>query len=87
MLRRIRGQHRRTTGTLVSFSTLAHLLREEIAADERTSQQLEEAKIQLCDRTAGGLLVAYGISLDPDRNLSAGLQSRQSPRPCSSIQR
>jgi hypothetical protein len=72
MLRSIRREHRRTAGTLVSFSTLACLLREEIAADERTSQQLDEAKVQLCDRAAGGLLVAHGISLDPDGNLSAG---------------
>jgi len=79
MLRRIRRQHRRTTGTLVSFSTLAHLLREEIAADERTSQQLKEAKIQLCDRAAGGLLVAHGISLDPDGNLSAGTSVQAIP--------
>jgi hypothetical protein len=79
MLRWIRRQHRRTTGTLVSFSALAHLLREEIAADERTSQQLKEAKIQLCDRAASGLLVAYGISLDSDGNLSAGASVQAIP--------
>ena len=63
----------------MSFFTLARQLREEIEADNRTSQQLEEAKIQLCDRAAGGLLVAYGIALDPDGNLSAGASVQAIP--------
>ena len=54
-------------------------IREEITADEKTSEQLEDAKILLRDRAAGGLLVVYGISLDPDGKLSAGASVRAIP--------
>ncbi len=80
MLRWISRQHRRETGKILSFAeTLAGLLRAEIADDEKTSDQLEDAKAQLRDRVAGGLLVAHGISLEPDGSRSAGASVQAIP--------
>jgi hypothetical protein len=79
MLRSISRQHRRETGELLSFAALARLLREEIADDEKTSDQLEDAKAQLRDRVAGGLLVAHGISLEPDGSRSAAASVQAIP--------
>ncbi len=72
ILRLIRRMHRQEAGRLLSYADLARKLREEIAADERVSEQMEEAKAQVRDRVAGGFLVAFGIPVEPDGKRRAG---------------
>jgi hypothetical protein len=72
ILRLISRVHRREAGRLLSYADLARKLREEIAADERVSEQIEEAKAQIRDRAAGGLLVAFGIRVEPDGKRRGG---------------